>query len=781
MRAKFGSLSKRYLLNAAAATALATSAAPQALAQIENSGDAAPDSGVSSSTGAHDEMIVTARRRSENLYDVPGAVSAFSEQQVRDLQATDMRRIQYSVPNFHFERSDSSNAAVYLRGIGQNDSLPFVEPGVGIYIDDVYVARSQAAFIELFDVERVEVLRGPQGTLYGRNSPGGAVKLVTRRPSDEPEVYLELGTGRFSLATVNARVSGPLNDDASLKGKIALTATHRNGFSKNVIEGGHDGDTALFAWRGALVYEPTDVFELSLDVDGKIERPERSLTPIRKTGLIAFPDPVGDPGNIVVFQPTETAFGSPYVVEGTANDFADLTTYGVTLKGRWNFADDWLIESISSYRGLSWDFLLDADDTPFSVLDIPVFEDDDQYTSELRIAYDDGNGFAFTGGAYYFHDFDVVLAGFDDRSASFEFGGFVFPIISFGVPTSGYGESRQRTDSVAAFADVTVPLGSATSIEFGIRYTYEEKEVERRGEFFFDPTLTLSFDRPPFLAGVGFPSPLLVGEKSWNAWTPRAVLSHRLNDRTMVYASAARGFKSGGFPGRAFGVTDFVPFSPEKVWTYEGGLKFQQDDGRLGLSAAYFYSDYRDVQLNGFGQDPDTGQFVSLFTNAASSHIQGVEASLSFRPLDNLTIDGSAGYLDAEYKRFDTLVNGVLTDVSDRRFPNSPRWTGFLGATLVEPIGSNLAATLHVDAAYRGDHANETTDSPNLNVPEVVYLNAFASIGAENGRWELRAGGTNLTDKARVAQSFNTSEFSGVETAFMAPPRLYDVRLILRF
>ena len=728
-----------------------------------------------------EEIIVTARRREESLLTVPGSVSAFSERQLRDLQATDMRQVQYAVPNFHFQRSDSSNAAVYLRGIGQNDSLPFVEPGVGVYIDDVYVARTQAAFVELFDVERVEVLRGPQGTLYGRNSPGGAVKLITRQPADEFEAYAELGTGNLNAKIYNGRISGPLSSDGRWKGKISLSGVKRDGYSENPVLGGSDGDTNTLSFRSGLDFEPSDNLNLSLRWEGKFERPNRSLTPIRKTPLTLFPDPVGDPFNPVTYLPTEEAFGSPYVVEGTANILADLTTHGASFKSRWQFKDDWYLESITAYRRLSWDFVLDADSTPHPVLDIPVYEDADQFSTELRVAYESDSGRSFTGGVFYFNDHDIVLAGFDDASASFQFLGLFFPLISVGVPSGGYGESDQRTRSIAAFADITFPISDTTSVEIGARYTHDEKEVTRRGEFFFDPTLSLSLDQPPFLAGMGFPGEYLQGEQDWNAVTPRAVLSYQPNDSVTVYGSVARGFKSGGFPGRAFAGSEFKPFDPETVWTFETGIKGRDSDNRFTYSAAYFSNDYNDLQLNGFGQDPVTGQFVSLFTNAASAIIQGIEGVVSYRPNDRLSIDASVGNLDAEYEKFETLVNGVLTDVSTRRLPNAPEWTGFLGMTYSDQLTPGIAGTFHVDVAYKGDHANESSDSPNLAVAAATYLNAFVSIAASDQSWEVRVGGTNLTDKARAAQSFNTAEFSGVETAFMGAPRLYDIRLLLRF
>ncbi len=728
-----------------------------------------------------DEIIVTARRREESLWTVPGSVSAFSGPQLRDLQATDMRQVQYAVPNFHFQRSDSSNAAVYLRGIGQNDSLPFVEPGVGVYVDDVYVARTQAAFVELFDIERVEVLRGPQGTLYGRNSPGGAVKLITRQPSDQFEAYAEVGAGDLNARIYNGRISGPLSSDGRWKGKISFSGIKRDGYSENAELGGTDGDTNTLSFRSGLDFEPSESLSFSLRFEGKFERPDRSLTPIRTTPLTLFPDPVGAPFGPVTYMPTEEAFGSPYVVEGTANTFADLTTHGASFKIKWQFSDDWYLESITAYRKLSWDFILDADSTPHPVLDIPVYEDDDQFSTELRVAYERDSGLSFTGGVFFFNDDDVVLAGFDDASASFAFGGFFFPLISVGVPSGGYGESDQRTRSIAAFADITFPVTDTTSVEIGARYTNDEKEVTRRGEFFFDPTLSLSLDRPPFLDGIGFPGEHLQGEQDWNAVTPRAVLSYQPNDGVTVYGSVSRGFKSGGFPGRAFGSAEFKPFDPETVWTFETGIKGRGPDNRFTYSAAYFYNDYNDLQLNGFGQDPVTGQFVSLFTNAASAKIQGVEGVASYRPNDRLSIDASVGYLKSEYEEFETLVGGVLTDVSERRLPNAPEWTGFLGMTYSDQLTEGIDGTVHVDIAYKGDHANESSDSPNLAVAAATYLNAFVSISASDQRWEVRLGGTNLTDRARAAQSFNTAEFSGVETAFMGAPRLYDIRLLLRF
>ncbi|MEM9880271.1 MAG: TonB-dependent receptor plug domain-containing protein, partial [Pseudomonadota bacterium] len=187
-----------------------------------------------------EEIVVTARRRAESLQEVPIAISAFSESRISELQADDLSGLQYSVPNFYFDEGDASNAVVYLRGVGQNDSLAFADAGVGVYVDDVFVARSQAAFLELFDVERVEVLRGPQGTLYGRNTIGGAVKFISRKPTDDLEGYLEAGYGNFDFFSARGRISGPLIEGV-LRAKAAVSYTSRDGFNENAFTGQDDG------------------------------------------------------------------------------------------------------------------------------------------------------------------------------------------------------------------------------------------------------------------------------------------------------------------------------------------------------------------------------------------------------------------------------------------------------------------------------------------------------------------------------------------------------------
>lgn len=719
-----------------------------------------------------EEVLVTARRRSESLQSVPVSVSAFSDARLKDLQADDISGIQYSVPNLYLDRGDASNAVIFMRGIGQNDSLAFVESGVAVYVDDVFISRNQAAFLDLFDVERVEVLRGPQGTLYGRNSPGGAIKFISKAPPEAFEAYAELGAGRFDFVTLKGGLGGTLID-GRLRGKVAVSATNHRGFARNSVTGGQDGDTESLAWRVGLAFTPSPDLELTLTADGKIDRPDTSRSPIRVTDVLFFENPFTDPFTPTVLGPNQDNF----IAETNANGLSDLTSYGFTLKADWRLSDHWGVEAISSYRAMDFDLVLDTDGAPVPLIDVVLFQDQWQFSQELRVSYQSGSGFSFTGGVYYFHDDDLTLSGFDAHSGAI----FGFPLVFFGAPGSQLADTDQKTDSIAVFGHATYDLTARLGVEFGLRYTYDEKSSQRRFESFFDPDLRVTQDFPPFLDGVGIVGPSIQAKENWDALTPRFALSYQANDDMLLYASVSRGFKSGGFDGRANTDFGFAPFSPEKVWAYEGGVKSAWADGRLTANLAYFYNRYRDLQVTSFGRDPDTGFFQSLFTNAAAARIQGVELELAARPADGLMLAASAGFLDAQYKAFETLVNGVATDVSDRDLINSPKWNASLAATYQQPIAAGLIGVVHADGAYRSAIANEITDSPLLRQDGYAILNAFVAVKSEDERWEVRAGGRNLTGRDIRVQGFNLSEFPGVQTSFFGARRSWDVRLFLRY
>lgn len=742
-------------------------AAAQASGQAQRQPAAAtPDEGLQIA-----EVIVTARRRAESLQDVPVSVSALDANRIVELQAENIAGLQNAVPNLYIDRGDGANTVIFIRGIGQNDSLAFADAGVGVYVDDVFVARSQAAFLDLFDVERVEVLRGPQGTLYGRNTIGGAVKFVSAEPPEQLGLYVEAGGGNFGYQALKARLGGPLSDD--LRGKIAVAAIQRDGYATNTLDGADDGDTKSLAWRGTLAYTPTDSTRISLSVDGKRDRPDTSRSPVRETSVTGFADPVGAP-----FSPTTfPAATDPYRVDVNANDMSDLSAWGVTLKAGVDLSDAWSIESITSYRDMDFDLALDTDGTPLPILDILVLQDADQFSQELRATYDAHAGLTAVAGVYYFHDDDLTFSGVDDGSLSV----FGFPVTLFGLATSSLADTHQKTESMAAFADASYDLASRLTLSAGVRYTYEEKESRRRFENFFDPVISVIENTPPFLSGAGVPGTPISGKAHFDAVTPRLSLSYRATDDAMLYASASRGFKSGGFDGRGTTNFGFQAFDPETVWGYEVGLKSTWVDGRVVANAALFYNDYQDLQVTSFGADPVSGTFVSLFSNAAKARTQGAELELTARATAGLTLNAAVGYLDAKYEEFNTLVGGLPADVSDRELVNAPEWSGSLGITYEHQFSPSLLGTVHVDGAYRDKTFTEITASQVLAQDPYTLANAFISVRTDDDRWEVRAGGQNLTDEKVRVQGFNLAEFPGYQLAFYSARRTWNLHVAYRY
>lgn len=759
---KSSSKHKHELFLGCAIAAAMSAGSGQAIAQENN--DESARIGV-------ERIVVTARRREESLQDVPVSVSAFSENRIDELQADDLSGLQYTVPNFYFDEGDASNAVVYLRGIGQNDSLAFADPGVGIYVDDVFIARSQAAFLELFDVERVEVLRGPQGTLYGRNTIGGAVKFISRAPTDETEVHLEAGVGDYNFRTLGGRVSGALVA-GTLRGKAAISYIARDGYNTNLFDGRDNGDQNSLSARFGLYYTPRDDLDLVLTTDLRHERPDTARSPTLVTNAGGFGDPLVL-GSFQTFSPITQDF----TVNTNASNKSDTDATGTTLRATWRANDSWTWESITSYRTFDFEVQLDTDATPLPLLDVFVTQDQAQFSQELRFNYDAGGDLSLVGGLYYFNDEDESFSGVDNHGASL----FGFPVTAFGLATSSMAVTDQTTRSYAAFLDGTYRIDDRWSTSLGVRYTIEEKESSRVFENFLDPNIFVVRDTTPFLQGVGTRGTTIANEADFDAFTPKFSLSYQANDDMLLYGSAARGFKSGGFDGRANTPGQFVPFEPEFVTSYEAGIKSTMVDGRLVVNAAYFFNDYTDLQVTSFAADPNTGTFVTQFTNAAAATIQGLEVEIFATPTDQLSLNASLGLMDASYDEFNILVGGAVTDVSERPLVNTPEVTASLGATYTMPVTANWNATFHADANYRSEIATEISASPELTQDAYWLTNAYASIGKADGSWEIRAGARNLGDEAIQVQGFNLSEFPGLQSAFFAAPRTYDLRVVFRY
>ena len=702
-----------------------------AYAQDANGADAASNS---------DVIVVTARRREERLQDVPGSVTAVSSDQLNRFDAVEIGDVQSSAPNLVLHEGDAQNTVAYIRGVGQLDSLAFADPGVGIYLDDVYLGRAQGSFLDVFDVDRIEVLRGPQGTLYGRNTIGGAIKFVSRQPSETPEAYASVTYGNFDRLDVKAGLSGPVAGD-KLLGKAAVAYLRRDGYSQNTVTGEDDGDKDTIAWRASLLAKPSDRFSFELSTDGSVDTPDTSRTPARETTVFgAFP-PNAD----------------PFVIDADFNDLNDLRVWGLSGRAVWELSDSATLTSISAYREMSYDAHLDLDATSSPLFGVFVFQDQNQFSQELQLSVEQGD-LAVVSGLYFFREHDVTESGI--------FG----PDIAF-VSNS---LNDQVTRSYAAYTDASYDLTDRLSISAGLRLTYEEKDFARIQEFFDAATPLV----PPLGQGARV-TDVDVSEDFFNV-SPRATLSYDFTDSVTGYASVSRGFKSGGFDGRSNSDLEAVPFEAETLWAYEGGLKGGLYDNRLTGSIAFFYNDYSDLQVSSFTADPDNpGNFAAIFTNAASARIYGFELEAVARPTDGLRFDAAVGYLDAEYQEF---IGAGGVDVSDVLTPaNAPRWTARIGAEYRAPVSQNAEFIVAGAIAYRGDVFPTVSSSPVLFQENYTLFDASAGFEFADGRYAIRAVGKNLSDERYRQQGFDLSDSLGYELGYYGAPRTWSITASVRY
>ena len=688
--------------------------------------------------GAVDEIVVTAQRREENLQDVPLAVSAFSERALANLQADDLGDLNGSVPNLEIHVGDASNAVVYIRGVGQIDSLAFADPGVGIYVDDVYLGRAQGAFLDVYDVERIEVLRGPQGTLYGRNTIGGAVKFVSKPLTSELGGQAELSYGSYDRLDVKGTINLPLVPD-KLLAKAAIAHSRRDGYAENLVNGRDDGDKDLWAGRLALEFRPSDTLSFRLNGDLSKDSPDTSRTPARATQVLGVAEPNPD----------------PFEIEADFNGRNDLRTGGVSLGSSWSPTDALTLKSITAYREMEYDAELDLDATRFAFFGVYVNEDQNQFSQELQLT-SSGAGLNIVGGLFYFDEHDETLSGLYGPA--------------LGLVTGSFND--QRNKSYAAYGQASVDLSERLTATAGLRYTYEKKKFDRTQQF-FPATTPFPF---PYEGG------LLVTDidtsGNWDSLSPKFGLDYAMSDNVMAYASVSRGFKSGGFDGRSNDARGAQPYDPETLWAYEIGVKSSLLDRRLTANFAAFQNDYKDLQLSSFVADA-SGNFAALFTNAGKARIRGAEAELAARLIAGLSLNGTVGYLDAEYLEF---IGPGGVDISDQReLVNAPRWTVRLGATYDIALGNAGTLTLGADASHRSKVFTVVSSSEVLAQDATTLVDAFARFESVTDRWWLSAGVKNLTDKRYISHGFDLSDSLGYQLAYYGDPRTYNLTLGVRF
>jgi iron complex outermembrane receptor protein len=748
------------------------------------------------------DIVVTARRRNEALQDVPIAVTAFTGEQLEREAAIDITDIGDTTPNVTIEASRGTNSTLtaFIRGIGQQDPVAGFEQGVGLYLDDVYLNRPQGAVLDIYDVERIEVLRGPQGTLYGRNTIGGAIKYVTRRLSDSPELRMRATVGTYGQLDGVVTASYPIADMFRVGASVARLT--RDGFGKNHTTGEENYNKDILAGRisAEIGADDSALLRLSADYtkDKSNTRGGHRLIPGLVSGAPVLDNEFNSRGALL--DPTQK-----------------VVSKGVAAHGQIELTDGFTLKSITAFRKDNSATPIDFDALAAVDVDVPAVYRNKQFSQEVQLEVDRGP-LSGVVGAYYlnadaFTAFDVRL--YTTRPLPVVLPG---PIVLPALPgLTALTQGDVGTKTWAAFGDFSYEISPQFAVSVGARYTVDKRHATVLRETYIFGGSPLFGSAPPF--DTDLLDPLLIattsdfdGKRTDKAFTPRVSLSFKPNDDHHLYASWSKGFKGGGFDPRGQsksapdldgvgGVTpdevyEFMDFDPEKVTSYELGWKASLLDKRVFTSLALFHADYTDMQIPGSigcfaGGLPS---FCGATTNAAKARIRGVEFEGDARLFGNpggsrMNFGWSLGYLDAKFKKY--IGAGNVDFADDRKIQNTPKWTASGTLRYATPLAGGdlfLQSTL----SYRSKSQQFELRTPGLDQKGYSLLDASILYELPGGHWTMSLAGKNLTNKKYItagynflAQNPNTGDFllngsgnptstlgvEGVLTAYYGNPR----------
>lgn len=735
-----------------------------------------------------EEVVVTARRREESLQDTPVAVTVLTSQMLENMQVTGTTDIDKVAPNIQFHSygtltGNNSAAQVFIRGIGQTDATPAVDPGVGIYIDDVYMGRSVGGAMDFRDISSVQVLRGPQGTLFGRNTIGGAVLLTTNGPGDGAGGTLRASVGEDDLFDVFAAFD--LLDGEQWSARVSGGYRQRDGYVVRAYDGLDLGNENSRNAQAALRYRPSDRLSFTLRFDASAENENGSpfvFQSMNEAALFVGVASInaGCP-NILDGLPPPTRVGpladprcgndaqykGPFVNGGTAPASSSLKNRGGSLVAKWDVNDQLSFKSITADRRLEWAGARDADNTPLLVLHTNYRSRSEQFSQELQALYS-GERLNGVVGLYYFDEdsFDRVL-------------------VAISNPGTSYDTQRVSLGSKAkaAFTEWTYRFTDGLSATAGVRYTDETKTLQ--GTLFNVapatapepatlPTALCPFNgAPPTQTGCLFLSTNEFKLK-FSDTTASASVQYRWNDAVMTYLSWSEGFKSGGFnqrynaapPGNAP-----ISFGAETATTFELGAKLNPLRG-LRINAALFSTTYDDIQMTyRLG-------VVPLLFNAGKASIDGGELEVAWSPTRRLQVDASVGYLDSGFDRITPpppfgAVSPTATATLASRLPFTPEWTTHAGLSYEMSLPGGWSLTPRVDASYTGAQFFDAGNSV-----EVAQNGGFTlwggslSLRSPDGAWRVALNAQNLGDKRYpVAGTSSLSTSSGYAEIIYARPR----------
>ena len=700
-------------------------------------------------------IIVTARRRAESLKDVPVAVTAYTGAQLQKSGAIDITDLAQTTPNVTLKPSRGTNSTLsaFIRGVGQQDPVAGFEQGVGIYVDDVYLNRPQGAVLDIYDVERIEILRGPQGTLYGRNTIGGAVKYVTRRLSTKPELSFKGNVGEYGQFDAIVTGSLPVSEYVRLGASVARL--HRGGFGENVTTGQENYNKNIKAAR----------------VSAEIGRDEHALLRLSADYTRDDSNPRGGHRLIPGLLSGAPVLSNVYTSQGGLTDpHQKVTSKGAAANAQFELMEGLTLKSITAYRKDNSATPIDFDALPAVDVDVPAFYRNKQFSQELQLQINKG---ALQGllGAYYL-----------DAKAYTAFDVRLFTTVN-GLTALTIGNVGTKTSAV--FGDFTYNLSPQLAVSLGGRYTDDRRDTTILRQ-------TLLGGGSPLFGGKGVIAATTSdfhGKRKDTAFTPRASITFKPDADNTFYASYAQGFKGGGFDPRGVStqapdtnrdgvrsydeIYNFLTFRPEKVTTEEVGYKASLFDRRVYTALALFNSDYKDVQIPGSAGTVINGvpTFIGITTNAAKARIRGVEWEGDARILgnpgsDRVNLGWSLGYLDGKYRKFLTVVNysqttGLPTaptqvDVAAfRKIQNTPKWTASATLNFSHPFGNGEELSANATLSYRSRTQQFELAVPGLDQPSYTLLDANMNYTGFDRHWTFGVHARNLTNKRYVVGGYN--------------------------
>lgn len=682
------------------------------------------------STPALKTVTVTAQHREETLQEVPVAVSAVQGTSITADGVRAMGDITTFIPNASAKNPDGDGRPRwYIRGLGTGDTGAATVYPVGIYADDVYLNAPVAGGGPLFDLERIEVLRGPQGTLYGKNTTAGAVNVISKKPTFDTDGFGTIGFGSKNERILNGALGGTLVDER-LAGRVSLYSEERDGFTHNLTNDQTYGDVNKKAVRVQFLAKLNPDLEALWKIHGRQFKGDGS------SGSL----PLGTYYNVGYQRPEGRR------IELNVDEHSRLDHDGTSLTLNWDIGD-YRLTSITAYDYIRQQSLTDADYTPYEVNGASDTDNRyDQYSQEFRLASPQQETLRWMLGTHYFHE---TLDSTDRR--------FVTP----GPTPNGTGSNQigtvdlssldytHKTDSYALFGNLAYDLTDNFTVTGGLRWTTEKKSID------LDlAQLTRTTANGPLVPlGAAGSNGNRDESKRWDAWTYDLTPEYRINDNLRVFFRYAHGFRSGGFnTGLSSNLAQLTTVDPEQLDAYELGLKSEWLDHRLTVNANLFYYDYQDIQVNLL--TVNSGVLTTALTNGAKGKVKGAELEIEGQPTDNLHLRAAVSFLDTEYTDFKNVnptTGQVTADYSGNRFVRSPRNVVSLGADYTIPleVGGKLVAG--ADVSFRDREyflANRQSNAePTLSQPHYTLANSRLTWFSPDEKLSVTGFVNNLTDR----------------------------------